>query len=105
LIRQKDKQTVQGSGRRFTLQPTEPKFRPMDRTETPEVLAVVLLPTAQERRRRETMLALLCVLGAVPSSAKHQRGACALADFTLKKVGVGGRRELRRILKNSGWEF
>ena len=29
----------------------------MDNTKTPEVLAVVPLPTAEERRRRETMLA------------------------------------------------
>lgn len=29
----------------------------MDNTKTPEVLAVVPLPTAEERRRREVMLA------------------------------------------------
>jgi hypothetical protein len=71
----------------------------MDDANNPEVLAVVPLPTAEERRRREITLALLCALGAAASSAKDQRGACALADFTLKKAGVG-RRDLKRRLRS-----
>ncbi len=37
------------------------------------------------------LLAMLCALGAVPSKASDQFAARALADFTLKKAGAGGR--------------
>jgi hypothetical protein len=51
------------------------------------------------------LLALLVALVTVPASARDQLAACALADFTLRKAGPAGRRELRLILKNHGWEF
>jgi hypothetical protein len=54
---------------------------------------------------RRLLLAMLAALVTVPSPAEDQLAACALADYTLKKAGAGGRRELRRILKSNGWEF
>jgi hypothetical protein len=51
------------------------------------------------------LLALLAALVTVPASTRDQLAACALADYTLRKAGPAGRRELRRILKNHGWEF
>ena len=54
---------------------------------------------------RRLLLAMLCALGAVPSNPRDQLKACALANFTLRKAGAGGRRELRRRLKAMGWEF
>jgi hypothetical protein len=54
---------------------------------------------------RRLLLAMLAALVCVPSNPRDQSKACVLADFTLKKAGAGGRRELRQILKNNGWEF
>lgn len=54
---------------------------------------------------RRLLLAMLGALVWVPSSAKDQLAACALADFTLRKAGTAGRRDLRRRLKAMGWEF
>ncbi len=51
------------------------------------------------------LLAMLAALATVPSSAKDQLAACALADFTLRKAGAAGRRDLRRRLRAGGWEF
>jgi hypothetical protein len=54
---------------------------------------------------RRLLLAMLAALATVPSPAKDPLAACALADFTLRKAGAAGRRDLRRILKNNAWEF
>lgn len=54
---------------------------------------------------RRLLLAMLAALVTEPSPAKDQLAACALADFTLRKAGAGGRRDLRRRLKANGWEF
>jgi hypothetical protein len=51
------------------------------------------------------LLAMLAALVCVPSNPRDQLKACVLANYTLRKAGTTGRRELRRILKNSGWEF
>jgi hypothetical protein len=59
----------------------------------------------KDAKFRHLLLAMLAALVTVPSPAKDQLAACTLADFTLRKAGTGGRRELRRILKNNGWEF
>jgi hypothetical protein len=48
------------------------------------------------------LLAMLAALAAVPSKPKDQVAACALVDFTLKRAGTEGRRELRRRLKAMG---
>jgi hypothetical protein len=61
--------------------------------------------TKTDPKFHRLLLALLAALVSVPSPAKDQLAACALANFTLKKAGAGGRRELRQILKNNGWEF
>jgi len=58
-----------------------------------------------DRKFRRLLLAMLAALVCGPSNPRDQSKACALADFTLKKAGAGGRRELRRILKDRGWEF
>lgn len=73
----------------------------MDRTE----LKKLWNRSKTDPKFRRLLLAMLCALGAVPSKASDQLAARALADFTLKKAGAGGRRELRRILKDHGWEF
>ena len=31
--------------------------------------------------------------------------SCALADFTLRKAGPAGRRDLKRRLAQAGWDF
>jgi len=54
---------------------------------------------------RRLLLAMLASLVWVQSTTKDQLKACALAEFTLKKAGALGRRDLRRILKAAGWEF
>jgi len=51
------------------------------------------------------LLAMLAALVSVPSPAKDQLAASALANYTLRKAGQAGRRDLKRILKNKGWEF
>ena len=58
-----------------------------------------------DQKFHRLLLALLSALAAVPSKASEQVAARALADFTLERAGAEGRRELRRILKNHGWEF
>jgi hypothetical protein len=54
---------------------------------------------------RRLLLAMLCALGAAPSTTEDRLGVCALADYTLRKAGPAGRRDLRRRLKAKGWEF
>jgi hypothetical protein len=45
------------------------------------------------------LLATLSALVRVPSKLRDQLAARALADFTLRKAGPAGRRDLRRRLK------
>jgi hypothetical protein len=54
---------------------------------------------------RRLLLAMLAILVTVPSTTKDWLAVCALADFTLRKAGAAGRRDLRRRLKAMGWEF
>lgn len=54
---------------------------------------------------RRLLLAMLAALVAVPSNPRDQLKACVLADYTLRKAGQAGRRDLRRRLKAMGWEF
>jgi len=54
---------------------------------------------------RRLLLAMLSALVWVPSTPSDQFAVCALADYTLRKAGASGRRELRRRLKAAGWEF
>jgi hypothetical protein len=54
---------------------------------------------------RRLLLAMLAALVCVPSNPRVQSKACALADFTLRKAGPAGRRDLRRRLTAMGWEF
>ena len=56
-------------------------------------------------RFRRLLLAMLAALAAVPSTQRDQLAARALANFTLRKAGPSGRRDLRRRLKAAGWEF
>jgi hypothetical protein len=58
-----------------------------------------------DRKFRRLLLAMPASLVSAPSSAKDQLAACALADFTLRKAGAAGRRDLKRRLKAAGWEF
>jgi hypothetical protein len=58
-----------------------------------------------DRKFHRLLLAMLCALGAVPAKASDQLAACALADYTLRKAGAAGRRDLKRRLKAKGWEF
>jgi hypothetical protein len=51
---------------------------------------------------RRLLLAMLAVLVSVPSKSGDQLAACALADFTLRKAGAAGRREMRRRLRAAG---
>ena len=51
------------------------------------------------------LLAMLAALAAVPATQRDQLAACALADFTLRKAGAAGRRDLKGRLKASGWEL
>ncbi len=39
------------------------------------------------------------------TTAKDRLAACALADFTPRRAGAAGRRDLKRRLKAAGWEF
>jgi len=48
---------------------------------------------------------MIAVLVSVPSKPRDQLAACALADYTLRKAGATGRRDLLRRLKAKGWEF
>jgi hypothetical protein len=54
---------------------------------------------------RRLLLAMLAALVWMPSKPSDQFAACALADFTLRKAGAAGRRDLRRRLKAKGWEL
>ena len=56
-------------------------------------------------RFRRLLLAMLAALVWVPSTQRDQLTARALANFTLRKSGPSGRRDLRRRLKTAGWEF
>lgn len=60
---------------------------------------------SSKKDRKFHRLAMLAGLVCVPSPAKDQSGACALANFTLRKAGSAGRRDLRGRLKTMGWEF
>jgi hypothetical protein len=73
----------------------------MDQTE----LKILWNRSQKDPKFRRLLLAMLAALVCVPSNPRDQSKACVLADFTLKKAGAGGRRELRQILKNNGWEF
>lgn len=73
----------------------------MDRTE----LKKLWNRSKTDPKFHRLLLALLAALVTVPASARDQLKACVLANFTLRKAGVKGRRELRRRLKASGWEF
>ena len=53
----------------------------MDNTEAPEVLAVVPLPTAQERRRREIMLARVMLVAIDIVLAGEPRGLETTRDL------------------------
>ena len=61
--------------------------------------------TKTDPKFHRLLLALLAALVSVPSPAKDQLAACALADYTLRKAGTAGRRELRLKLKAMGWDF
>ena len=52
---------------------------------------------------RRLLLAMLAALVTVQSNPRDQLAACALADFTLRKAGAAGRRDLRRRLKATVW--
>ncbi len=54
---------------------------------------------------RRLLLAMLASLVWMRSTAKDRLAACALADFTLRKAGPAGRRDLKRRLATMGWEF
>ena len=58
-----------------------------------------------ERKFRRLLLALLSALVWTKSTPRDQLAACALADYTLRKAGAAGRRDLRRRLAAMGWEF
>jgi hypothetical protein len=61
--------------------------------------------TKTDAQFRRLLLALLAALVTVPSPAKDQLAACALADYTLRKAGAAGGRELKRRLRTVGWNF
>lgn len=52
---------------------------------------------------RRLLLAMLSSLVWAPSTAKDRPAACALADFTLRRAGAAGRRDLKRRLAEAGW--
>jgi hypothetical protein len=51
---------------------------------------------------RRLLLAMLAALVWVPSTTKDRLAVCALADFTLRKAGAVGRRDLKRRLAQRG---
>lgn len=59
----------------------------------------------KDRQFRRLLLALLSALVWTKSTPKDQFAACALADFTLRKAGPAGRRDLQRRLAETGWQF
>lgn len=51
---------------------------------------------------RRLLHLMLATLVWVPSTANDRLAACALADFTLRKAGATGRRDLKRRLAEMG---
>lgn len=54
---------------------------------------------------RRLLHLMLATLVTVPTQPRDLLAVCALADYTLRKAGMAGRRELRRRLRTAGWKF
>jgi hypothetical protein len=56
----------------------------------------------KDQRFRRLLHLMLVTLATVPSKAKDQFGACALAAFILQNAGAEGRRDLKQRLAQGG---
>lgn len=103
---QLDPHCVFGASRRIRCLTRRDSTISLRRERTFARIAIKLHGNSGSRKEHcRTLLAMLAALVWVPSELGDQLAACVLADFTVRKSGAAGRRDLRRRLNAAGWEF